>query len=226
MQVPPLDARGELRADLLSQQRRDLPAEEAGDLLRFDAPHRLPDELFVERAQGGGGTERQVGGVFHLHQAPVVGLSEHVGHRAAPFGIAIQDAVQPIGRQAIGQFLGSHPVVDPCEGVVGHGVADALGGQAPRQPTVAVAVELQTERRPGRDPQVDQPEPGIYEVEIIVQALATVRPDEGPVRVLVVPGLIGIAGFHRRDDVDQPGMIAALLDDPSDHVLFDGRCSC
>ena len=51
----PLDARGELRADLLSQQRRDLPAEEAGDLLRFDAQHRLPDELFMERAEGGGG---------------------------------------------------------------------------------------------------------------------------------------------------------------------------
>jgi hypothetical protein len=33
--------------------------------------------------------------------------------------------------------------------------------------------------------------------------------------VLVVPGLTGIAGFHRRDDVDQPRVIAALLQ----HVL-------
>ena len=71
-----LDAGGELRADLLGEQWRDLPAEERGDLLGFDAEHGLADELLVERAERGGGTERQVGGIFHLHQAPVVGLPE------------------------------------------------------------------------------------------------------------------------------------------------------
>ena len=47
----PLDAGGELRADLLGQLRGDLAAEEAGDLLRLDAQHRLAGELFVERPQ-------------------------------------------------------------------------------------------------------------------------------------------------------------------------------
>ena len=85
---------------------------------------------------------------------------------------------------------------------------------------MAVAIELQAERRPCRNPQVDQPELGIYKVEIIVQALAAIRSDEGLVRLLVVPGLISIAGFHGRDNVDQPRVIAALLEDPRDHILL------
>ena len=191
-----------------------------GDLLGLHAQHRLPDELLVERAERGGGAERQVGGVFHLHQAPVIGLPERLRHRAALRGIAVQRAMQLVGRKGISQFLSARPVVDPHEGVVGHGVADALRGQLARQPAMAVAVELQAERRPGRDPQIDQPELGVLEVEIVVQAFAAVRPDEGLVRPLVVPGLVGIAGFHRREDVHQPGVIAALLQHPRNNFLL------
>ena len=76
---------------------------------------------------------------------------------------------------------------------------------------MAITVELQAERRPGGNPQVDQAQFGIHEVEIIVQALAAVRPQVGPVRLLVVPGSVGVAGLHRRDDMHQAGMIAALF---------------
>src|SRR4051794_41858233 len=44
-----------------------------------------------------------------------------------------------------------------------------------------------------------------WAIEVGVQALAAVRPQVGLVRRLVVPGLIGIAGFHGRDDVNRPG---------------------
>ena len=158
-----LDPGGELRADLLRQQRRDLPAEERGDLLGLHVQHRLADQLLIERAERGGGAERQVGGVFHLHQAPVIGLPEHLGHRAAQLGIAVQGAVQLVRRQGVGQLLGARPVVDAHEGIVGHGVADALRGQLARQPAMAVAVELQAERRPGRHAQIDQSEVGVHE---------------------------------------------------------------
>ena len=46
---------------------------------------------------------------FHLHQAPVVGLPERVRHRAALRGIAIQRAVQLVGREGIRQFLRAGP---------------------------------------------------------------------------------------------------------------------
>ena len=42
-----------------------------------------------------------------------------------------------------------------------------------------------------------------------MQAFAGIRPQEGAMRLFVVPGLVGVAGFHRRDDMDQAGMVAA-----------------
>src|SRR5882757_2953523 len=73
-----LDPGGELRPDLLGQLRGDLTAEESGDLLGFHTQHRLAGELFIQRLQRGGGAEYQVGGVFNLHQGPMVGLPERV----------------------------------------------------------------------------------------------------------------------------------------------------
>ena len=92
--------------------------------------------------------------------------------------------------------------------------------QLARQPAVAVAVELQAERRPGRHAQIDQAEFGVHEVEVVVQALAAVRPDEGLVRLLVVPGLVGVAGFHGRDDVHQARDVATLRKHARDHIFL------
>ena len=44
----PLNTGRQLRADLLGQLRRDLTAEEGGDLLGLHTQHRLPDELLIE----------------------------------------------------------------------------------------------------------------------------------------------------------------------------------
>ena len=85
-----LDPGGELRADLLCQRRRDLPAEKRGDLLGLHVQHRLADQLLIKRAEGDGGAERQIGGVFDLHQAPMIGLPEHIRYRAIQPGIPIQ----------------------------------------------------------------------------------------------------------------------------------------
>ena len=63
----------------------------------------------------------------------MVGLPERVRHRAALRGIAIQRAVQLVGREGIRQFLRAGPVIDPDEGVVGHGVADETAETEPTQ---------------------------------------------------------------------------------------------
>src|SRR5271155_820788 len=39
-------------------------------------------------------------------------------------------------------------------------------------------------------------------------------------RQLVVPGLVAVAGFHRRDDMDQTGMVAADGEHLGDDVLL------
>jgi hypothetical protein len=57
---------------------------------------------------------------------------------------------------------------------------------------MAIAVELQAERTPSRHAQINQSEFGIDEVEVIVETLAAVGAQEGSVRLLAVPGLVGI----------------------------------
>jgi hypothetical protein len=58
------------------------------------------------------------------------------------------------------------------------------------------------------------------DIEILVQALAAVRPDEGLVGLLVVPGLVGIAGFHGRDDGHQTGVVTTLLQHARDNIFL------
>src|SRR6202007_2614546 len=72
-----------------------------------------------------------------------------------------------------------------------------------------VAIKLEAERTPCRHAQIDQAQFGVDEVEVVVQAFAGIRPKEGAMRLFVVPGLVGVAGFHRRDDMDQAGMVPA-----------------
>src|ERR1700677_2595209 len=71
----------------------DLAAEEAGNLLGLHAQHALADQLVIERAERSDGAEGEVGGIFRLHQTPVVGRPEHIDHRATPRGIAVQSLV-------------------------------------------------------------------------------------------------------------------------------------
>jgi hypothetical protein len=54
---------------------------------------------------------------------------DSAGALALAVGVSIQGAVQLVGRKSAGQRLGTGPVIDPDEGIIGHGVADAFGGQ-------------------------------------------------------------------------------------------------
>ena len=53
-----------------------------------------------------------------------------------------------------------------------------------------------------------------------MQTLAAVGAQEGSVRLLVVPGLLGITRLHCRDDVHQTGMIATRRQDLGDDGLL------
>jgi hypothetical protein len=72
-------------------------------------------------------------------------------------------------------ILWGSPIVYPEKRVVELYVADLSAIQLAGQPIVAVAIKLQAERAPGRDPQVAQAQFLIDEVEIIVQTFAVVR---------------------------------------------------
>ena len=124
-----LDPRRELAADFLGELGSDLVAEEGGDVFGFDGEDGLAGQLFIQGFQDGLRAEHQISGVLDLHETPVVGLGEDVEHRTALLGIAIQDAMQVVGREGVGEGLRAFPVVDAQKGVVGKGETDAGGGE-------------------------------------------------------------------------------------------------
>ena len=144
----PLDPRCELTADLLDKLGSDPVAEEGGDMFGFDSEDGLPGKLLIQGFEDGWRAEHQIRGVLDLHETPMVGLSEDVERRTALLGIAIQDAMQVVGREAIGEGLRALPVVDAQESVVSQGETDPGGGELAGQPAMPVAIELEAERTP------------------------------------------------------------------------------
>ena len=160
-----LDPRRELAADLLGELGSDL-AEKGGDVFGFDGQDGLPGKLLIEGFEDGWRAEHRISGVFDLRETPVVGLGEDVEHRTALLGprlrplagprtgSVIEDAVQVVGREGVGEGLRTLPVVDAQKGVVGKGETDAGGGELAGQPAMPIAparpiaIELQTERAP------------------------------------------------------------------------------
>src|SRR6201997_968092 len=118
-----------MTADLFGEFGRDPAAKEGGDVFGFDSEDGLPGKLLIERFEYDWRAEHQIRGVLDLHETPMVGLSEHVEHRAALLGVAIEDATQYVGREAIGKGLRALPVVDAQEGVVGKGETDPGGNE-------------------------------------------------------------------------------------------------
>ena len=131
----------------------------------FDGQDGLPGKLFIEGFEDGWRAEHQISGVFDLHETPVVGLGEDVEHWTALLGIVIEDAMQVVGREGVGEGLRALPVVNAQKGVVGKGETDTGGGELAGQPAMSIAIELQTERAPGRHAQIDQAQLGVDEVE-------------------------------------------------------------
>ena len=61
---------------------------------------------------------------------------------------------------------------------------------------------------------------GVYEKEIVVRALARIRPQERLASRFVMPWFVGIASLNRRNDMHQSGMLATLGKDFCDNVFF------
>ncbi len=68
---------------------------------------------------------------------------------------------------------------------------------------MSIEIELEAEGAPSGDAKIAQTKLGIDEVEVVVKALAAIRLQECPFGFLVEPRLIGGAGFHGREDVNE-----------------------
>jgi len=149
--------------------------------------------------------------VIHAERPP--------GRRTVEPGVAVQQPVQHFDVKTVRYLLGRRPVAAGDDHVVDQLAGDAAFFQLSLQPVVPVEIELQSERAIRRDPQVAQSQERVDEVEVVMQAFATVGLEEGLAGPLVVPGLIGRTGLQGREDMHQAGMPAPLPEDLP-HAVF------
>jgi hypothetical protein len=160
-----------------------------------------------------------IGCVLGLHDAPVI-AAERLEGRAIPRHSRIHQRVKLGHHQAVREILRLLEVGDMGEGIVIQLERHSRPPELRGQPVVAVEVEKRPERTPGRNGQEAQTEYFVDEVEVVVEALATVPPKERVAGGLVVPRLVRRTRLHRREDMHQPRMISALGEDVSNAILF------
>jgi hypothetical protein len=124
------------------------------------------------------------------------------------------------GEKASASCCARSQSVDTDERIVRHRVVDTCRCQRVCQPTVAIAVELQPEWTPRRHAQVDQSEGFVHPVEVVVQALARGMAQKGLVTLLVVPGFVGVTGFHGGEHMHQSWMIPTVLEHRGNEVFL------
>lgn len=85
-----LDAGAEIVADLAEVAGVELLAEKGGDVLDPNGMDGGADEVIVKRCQVLLSAKGEIGGVLHLHQAPMIAGGELRSGRAELRGVAIQ----------------------------------------------------------------------------------------------------------------------------------------
>lgn len=202
----------------------EFASEEGRYVIGLYGAHGGAHEGLVDRGQFVLLAEDDVGGVFHLHQAPVIAAGKQGNGGAEAAGVLIEFAVEFLFVHDVGQCLRFRPVANFDKGVVEHRGGDSALVQGAGQGVVAVEVKLQAEGRPCGHAQVAQPQVLVDEVEVIVQALAGNAFEECAAAGLVMPGPVTGTTFHCRDDMDHSLVVAALAQDLLDDLLLALAC--
>jgi hypothetical protein len=145
-----LDLGADTRSRLLGHLEGDLVAEEGGYLFSFHAEHRLACEWAINGTQVLRGTKERVGRISHLLQAPAISPLKDITDWATPRRASIRLSIQFLDKTSIDQLLRTLQIDNLKKGIVGCLYGSSFCSQHPRQPTVPIAIQLQSEGRSGR----------------------------------------------------------------------------
>ncbi len=199
-------------------------AEEGRDLIGFDNVDRGAGDGLIDASQVALPVEDDIRRVLRLHDAPVVGDAECPDDGTVRLGESVESPVKSTQLDRVGELLSRGEVFNPRERVVQDPVGDVLCSHLRGQQVVTVEVELEAEGTPCGDAQIAEAKLRIDEVEIVVDAFSGVGAQKCPARLLVVPRLVGGACLHRREDVNEARVTAALCENLLNPALLAHRC--
>ena len=191
-------------------------SQKCGDVVGLDGMYGRPDQFVIDGRKIALSFENNVGGIFGLHDAPVIAVLKKIDDRTVQAGISVEYLVNTLDDKVVGQALSPVKVFDVDKTIVEHGRLDAFLGQLRSQFVMAVEIELETKRRPRRHSQITQAKLGVDGIEVVMQTFAAVILEKRFVGIFVMPGLITGAWLHCREDVYKAGTRSPL----SNNLLY------
>jgi len=104
----------------------ELAAKKSSDVLGFNRVDGCPDQFLINRLQVDLTRKDDIGGVFDLHEAPMIPGFKMANDRAESIGELIELVMKSLRLDLIGQRLGFIPVLDESKGVTEHFKTDTV----------------------------------------------------------------------------------------------------
>ena len=168
----------------------------------------MTDQVGPDLQELGSGLEHDVGGDLGLVEHPVVaaiaGGSDGGQDRIEHPGERVEHPGPGLVGEPLAQLGGRLEVVDGQERVLPADVADAGPVELAGQPLPSIDVDLALIRDPPLDPHVHEPELGIDQVEVVMEALAFPAGQLETTGVVTLADLEAEAGLDRADQTDDP----------------------
>jgi hypothetical protein len=167
-----LNAGMKIVAEFVLESLGEFASEEGRNMVGFDGMNGCADKFFVDGLKVLLAAEDDIGGIFDLHDGPVVTLGKMAEDGTIRLDGLIEPVVQVIDTYRIGEFLGGLGVINGGEGVVQQRVSNAILVELARKFLMRVVVKLQAEWSPRGNAQIAESQVGQDEVKIVMQALA------------------------------------------------------
>ncbi len=188
-------------------------AQKGCDIVGFNCMYSRSYQFIIDGSKVALTFENNVGGVFDLHDAPMVAILEIPDDGTVAASIGVEYSVNAFDIDVVGQFLRLVKIFDAHKTVVDHRRIDAFIEKLSSQFVMAVEIELEAKRRPCRHSEITQAKLGIDEIEVVMETFAAVVFEKCFVSFLVMPGLIARTWLHCREDMHKTGMRTALNND-------------
>ena len=202
----------------VAQKAHDIGAGKAGD--------GVPDQGWVDGAQGLGALEHHIRGVFALLGCPVVLESQRPAYLRRQRMVLPEDSIQLIGpiqvQLPVHQPLRSGEVADPGKTVLFLGVVHLVTIHLPAQPFPAIEADLNLEGKPALQAQMHEAKLRMQMVEIEVLALAAFQLEFQLLGLAVAAQKIGPAGLDTTKNPDQAILEAILFNEFPRQNFFAG----
>lgn len=210
----------EIGNDFGSEVGSDFFTEEGQDIGCAETKAGVFEKFTGQRIEGVLVFEHDIGGEFSLISCPIIGLSgeDIFEERIDKSGEFLKEGGPVETAELIGQILGLVGIGDFDKGIINLFERDVVTAHLDGEPFMAIDGNLNDERKPGLDADVDKAELGMDEIIIETEAFAVCGKDTWPADAIA--DFEGGTGFQFGKDADQTAGNVQFLSDAAGFIVL------